>query len=125
MYWYDRPSDSRDEPELEFFDRVPVVWDETNVIHGVIGEFVTIARRSGEEWFVGTITNNDARELKIPLDFLARGKKYEATIYTDDQTVSTRTKVGIKTVEVDSSAVLMAQLVASGGQAVWIKPLKR
>ena len=122
MYWYDRPSDSQDEPELEFFDRVPVVWDETRVIHGAIGEYVTIARRSGEEWFVGTITNNDARELKIPLDFLARGKKYEATIYVDDQTVNTRTKVGIKTVKVDSSAVLNASLAASGGQAVWIRP---
>lgn len=69
MYWYDKPSDSQDEPELKFFDDVYTTWDDTQVLQGKIGEFVTIARRKGEEWFVGAITNNDAREQEISLDF--------------------------------------------------------
>lgn len=123
MYWYDRPSDSQDEPELEFFDRVPTVWDDTKVLDGKIGEYVTIARRSGEEWFIGTITNTEPRKLKISLNFLDPGKKYEAKIFYDDPKASIRTKVGIKTMSVDASMKLDAKLLGSGGQAVWIRPL--
>ena len=74
LYWYDAPSDSQDEPELEYFDRIPTVWDDSKVLGGEIGKYVTIARRKGKEWFVGSITNNDARELKISLNFLEPGK---------------------------------------------------
>ena len=124
MYWYDKPSDSQDEPELEFFDAVPAVWDETHVVQGEIGKYITVARRSGTDWFVGTITNNDERELKVSLSFLPKGKKYIANIYSDDSTVKIRTKVGIKQVKVDSTTVLDAKLVGSGGQAVWIREIK-
>lgn len=124
LYWYDKPSDSRDEPELEFFDRVPTVWDDTKVVQGEIGEYITIARRSADQWFVGTITNNDARALQIPLDFLEEGKAYVARIFEDDPTVATRTKVGVRDVPVDRSTVLDVDLLASGGQAIWIFPKK-
>lgn len=124
MYWYDKPSDYQGEPELEFWDVVPTVWDETQVVQGEIGQYVTIARRSANDWFVGTITNNDARELKIPLAFLSKGKKYEASIYSDDPALKTRTKVGIKRVKVDSTTVLDTKLIGSGGQAMWIRELK-
>ena len=122
MYWYDRPSESRDEPELEFFDRVPTVWDNTKVVHGEIGQYITVARRSGDEWFVGTMTNNDARKLKIPLDFLLDGQKYTAKIFYDNPNEKTRTKVGIKTMTVTNKTVLDCDLQASGGQAIWIEP---
>lgn len=124
MYWYDKPSDYQGEPELEFWDAVPTVWDETQVVQGEIGQYITIARRSGNDWFVGTITNNDARELKVPFDFLPKGKKYEALIYSDDPSVKTRTKVAINQVKVDSSTILAAKLIGSGGQAVWIREIK-
>ncbi|GAB6011301.1 glycoside hydrolase family 97 catalytic domain-containing protein [Viscerimonas tarda] len=120
VYWYDKPSDSRDEPELEFFDRVPTVWDETKVIHGEIGKYISMARRSGNDWFVGTMTNNDGRKLSLALDFLPEGKNYTAHIYYDDPTVKTRTKVGIKKIPVNNKSVLEADLLPSGGQAIWI-----
>jgi len=120
IYWYDRPSESQDEPELEFFDRVPTVWDDTKVIQGEIGKYITIARRSGDDWFVGTMTNNDGRKLSIPLDFLPEGKTFTARIYEDDLKVKTRTKVGIRTVKVTSKSVIEANLLPSGGQAIWI-----
>jgi alpha-glucosidase len=125
LYWYDSPGDSQDEPELEFFDQVPTVWDDTKVVDGEIAKQVTVARRKGEEWFVGTITNNDARELKIPLKFLTPGKKYEASIYYDDINSKVRTKVSIKRIKVDTSTVLDAKLIASGGQAIWIRPVQK
>jgi alpha-glucosidase len=122
MYWYDKPSDSSDEPELEFFDKVPTTWNDTKVIHGEVGEYISMARRSGNEWFIGTMTNNDARKLKIPMDFLTEGRKYTAHIYYDDPKQSTRTKVGIKTLTVTNKSVIEANLQASGGQAIWIEP---
>jgi len=124
MYWYDRPSESQDEPELEFFDRVPTVWDDTKVIHGEIGQYISMARRSGDDWFVGTMTNNDARKLNIALDFLPEGKNYVAHIYEDDLKVKTRTKVGVKTVKVTNKSVITADMSASGGQAIWIEKSK-
>jgi alpha-glucosidase len=124
MYWYDVPTDSQDEPELEYFDKISTVWDDTKVLDGEIGKYVSIARRKGEEWFVGTITNNDARELKLPLNFLTPGKKYEASIYYDDPNSKVRTKISIKKVKMDAATVLDTKLIASGGQAIWIRPLK-
>jgi alpha-glucosidase len=123
MYWYDRPSDYKGEPELEFWDAIPTKWDDTKVIQGEIGEYVTIARQSGEDWFIGSITNTESRNLKVPLDFLDQSKKYEARIYSDDPTINTRTKVSIKRIEVNSSDFLNLILDSSGGCAIWIKPI--
>jgi len=120
MYWYDRPSDIQDEPELEFFDRVPTVWDDTKVVHGEIGQYITMARRSGDDWFIGTMTNNDGRKLSIPLDFLPEGKTFTARIYEDDPKAKTRTKVGIRTMKVTNKSVIEANLQPSGGQAIWV-----
>lgn len=124
MYWYDKPEDSQNEPELEFFDHVPTVWDDTKVIDGEIGKFVTVARRSGKEWFVGTITNNDARDLKINCSFLEPGKKYEATIYYDDPKSPIRTLVSMKKMKITSQSKLDTKLLPSGGQAIWIRQVK-
>jgi len=121
MYWYDKPSESNNEPELEFFDRVPTVWDDTKVISGEIGKYITIARRSGDDWFIGTMTNNDGRRLSIPLNFLPKGKTFTAHIYEDDLKVKTITKVGIKTMRVTNQSVIEANLQPSGGQAIWIE----
>jgi alpha-glucosidase len=122
LYWYDQPSAYRGEPEIEFFDKVKTVWDDTKVLDGEIGEYVTIARKSGEEWFVGTMTNNDARKVSTSLNFLDKGKKYVANLYTDDETVQTRTNVRITRVIVDSNSVLSFQLKASGGCAIHLTP---
>ncbi len=123
LYWYDKPGDSKDEPELQFFDKVSTVWDDTKVIDGEIAQYITVARRKGDDWFIGTITNNDERSLKIPLKFLTPGKKYLASIYYDDSTSKVRTKVSIKRIEVDANSILDAKLIPSGGQAIWIRPL--
>lgn len=91
----------------------------------MVPEFDTfsITRRSGDEWFVGSITNNDARDTKIDFSFLTPGKKYKATVYYNDPSSSVRTHVSIKTIKLDASSKLDFHLLASGGNAIWIKPL--
>lgn len=122
LYWYDKPEMSDHGPELEFWDRIPATWDETRVPQGQPGQFVTTARRKGAEWFVGTITNNDSRKLKIKLDFLDKGRQYVAHIYADDPALDTKTKVAVRKMKVDSTTVIDASLLASGGQAIWLRP---
>jgi Glycoside hydrolase 97/Glycosyl-hydrolase 97 N-terminal/Glycosyl-hydrolase 97 C-terminal, oligomerisation len=122
LFWYDEPNAYQNEPEIEFFEKIPTSWDETKVLQGMPGEFITTARRKGDEWFIGTITNNEARNLKLSLNFLQKGKKYIASVYSDDSTVAIKTKVRIERKNINASTVLDIKLVASGGQAIWIKP---
>ncbi len=136
LYWYDRPQSSPrriggaggsyniigDEPELEFFDNVPTVWDDTKVIHGEIGRFAVIARRSGTNWFIGCMNSNVARVLEVPLTFLDEAKTYAAHIYSDDPSIQTRTHVRIDRYLVDSKTILKAAMPAKGGQAIRIVP---
>ncbi len=79
----DSPSNYMAEQEcLDFISSVPTVWDETRGLDGKVGEYITIARRSGDIWYVGGMTDWSARTLNIPLDFLADGD-YEMEIYLD------------------------------------------
>ncbi len=123
VFWYDKPSLYNGEPEIEFFAKVPTVWDDTKVIHDAIGEYVTIARRSGKDWFVGTITNNEGRSLKLPLDFLPAGQTFMAHLYTDDTTVPTKTQVRVTTRPVKAGQTLDLRLLPKGGQAIWLTPV--
>ncbi len=120
IFWYDRPGMYQGEPGIEFFQKVPTVWDDTRVIHGEIGKFATIARRSGDDWFIGIVNNSESRVLKLPLAFLEEGRNYAAHVYSDDNAATTKTKVGVKTLPVNSKTVLEVPLGAGGGQAVWI-----
>ena len=120
MYWYDQPSAYQGEPEIEFFDRVKAVWDETKVISGQVGEYITVARRSGSEWFVGAITNTEERQITIPTDFLVKGKKYVVKSFQDDDKVATRTKVAVSEFKIKGGEVLNFNLKSSGGVALII-----
>jgi alpha-glucosidase len=134
LYWYDRPAASPrgkgsaggsqnvigDEPELTFFDHLPTVWDETKVIHGKIGRYAVIARRSGGDWYIGCMNGEEARTLAIPLDFLEEGKEYEAHAFRHDDVVETRTHVRIERFAVHAGTVLETVLAANGGEAVRI-----
>ncbi|MDR2814050.1 MAG: glycoside hydrolase family 97 protein [Prevotellaceae bacterium] len=121
LYWYDTPGSYSGEPEVEFFDRVPTVWDETKIVDGQIGEYFIAARKSGDSWFVGAITNNESREISIPLHFLEKGKRYAAKIYTDDENVKTRTRVAITEKVATQKDVLNFRLKASGGVAIQLR----
>ena len=123
LYWYDRPEQFQGEPELEFFRHLPSTWDDTRVLHGVIGQHITMARRKGEEWFVGTLNARERRTLDIPLRFLVPGQKYTASIYGDAQPEGGASRrVAIEERAVDAQTVLRADLADNGGQALRIRP---
>ncbi len=138
LYWYDRPVPSPDkkaelwgrpnylgdEPELEFFDNIPTVWDETRVLHAAIGKYGVIARRKGNEWFIGGINGDQERKLEINLSFLDSGIKYRAAVYSDDPSVNTRTHVRIDRMEVDRNTPYTAAIGINNGIAIHIVPVE-
>lgn len=125
LYWYDQPSDYQGEPEIEFFDEVKTVWDETKVLNGQIGEYITVARRNNTDWFVGAITNKQARKIKVPTTFLEKGKKYLMKSFQDNDEVQNRTKVAVKQQLIKGGEELSFDLKANGGVALIFKELKK
>lgn len=118
----DYPEHYQGQRDFDFIKRVPVTWDAIHVIGGRPMEWISVARRSGSEWFVGTLTNWDARAVKLPLSFLGEGK-YTAEIYADAPDAAeqaTHTTLTKKTV--DRNTVLDVRMVPGGGNAVWIHP---
>ena len=78
----DDPSAYEGQPGFDFLTEVPTTWDETRFVVGEPGEYVVLARRSGDAWYLGGITNWTPREIDVPLDFLQAGE-FEATLYVD------------------------------------------
>lgn len=79
----DSPSNYMREKEcLEFIAGIPTVWDETRGVCGEVGKYIALARRSGNDWYVGAMTDWSSRELVLDLSFLPEGE-YEVEIYRD------------------------------------------
>jgi len=107
---------------LDLLKTVPTTWDETKVINAAVADFITIARRSGKDWFVGSMTDGDPRELDIHLWFLDEDETYLATTWQDaadaDQHPMNAERVQT---EVKKGDVLNAMLAAGGGQVTWLQ----
>lgn len=125
MYWYDTPSAYKGEAELDFWKVIPSVWDESRALEGAIGEYIVQARRSGDDWFVGAMTNTEARTVTLNTDFLAHGQKYTVTLYEDDDKLNTRTKVRMTQKKVKAGDKLLLNLKASGGAAIRFVPMNK
>ncbi|MGF1583821.1 MAG: glycoside hydrolase family 97 N-terminal domain-containing protein [Bacteroidales bacterium] len=139
LYWYDRPQDSPSKtggaggaegaiPEiddLQFYDAVPTVWDMTKVIEGYPGKYVSIARKKGDKWFLGSIAGHEAYNLALKLDFLDKNTTYAAKIFSDDKSLNTRTNVHILEIEVNSESVLEQSILKQNGLAVIFTPIEK
>ncbi len=121
----DSPYNYRSSPAgLDFLKKVPTTWDDTKVIHGEVGDLITVARRSGDTWFVGSMTDTTARTLEIPLSFLGKGK-YDAEIWMGaDEADDYPDRLTKEKITVRSKDVLKAKMVAEGGHVVVLKPVK-
>ncbi|MGA7313117.1 MAG: glycoside hydrolase family 97 protein [Silvibacterium sp.] len=120
----DSPKAYEGVPAFEFIRNAPATWDETRVLNGRPGEFVTIARRHGRDWFLGSLTNWDARQLDLPLDFLSAGD-YTATIYSDAPDADKQPEnVRVEQKMVTRASHLDAKLAPGGGYAVRFVPVK-
>ncbi|HNX35922.1 MAG TPA: glycoside hydrolase family 97 N-terminal domain-containing protein [Kiritimatiellia bacterium] len=125
LFWYDNPGLYKAEPELDFWRQMPTVWDDTRVLNGKIGAYATVARRTGDVWFVGTINALERRALTIPLIFLTPGKAYSAQIYSDGAPDGTdRTRVVCATREVTAADSIVADLAENGGHAIRLVPIQ-
>ncbi|MDO4164800.1 MAG: glycoside hydrolase family 97 catalytic domain-containing protein [Bacteroides sp.] len=124
IFWYDKPSAYQGEPEVEWFENLQTVFDDSRMLSGAPGKSAIMARRKGNEWFVGAITNNDGSREVIDLSFLEAGKKYLARIYTDGgEKVSTRTHVKCTYLQVSSTQTLKFDLKPRGGAAIQFIPM--
>ncbi len=115
-------------PAFEFIASCPTSWGESVVLNASIGEYVTIARRARNSncWFLGSITNEESREFKVPLSFLKSGIRYQAKIFEDGTGANYQTApelVTIRDQEVTSDDTLSLNLVPSGGTAIIINQL--
>jgi len=133
LYWYDKPvpdsaktgneGEIQEVPELAWFNQLPTVWDETKVLEGDMEDFATIVRRSGDDWFLGSLNGTTRRKVNWNCNFLDKGKKYKAVIYTDDSTMNTTTKVKMRTMTIDYHSKISLNVSARNGVAVHIFPL--
>lgn len=114
---------------FQFIKDVAADWDDTKILSAEPGEYVHTARKAKgtDNWFVGGITDENARDYTVDFSFLDKGKKYEATVYEDGKDADYITnpqsyKIYKKTV--DSKTKLPIHLVRSGGYAISLKPIK-
>jgi alpha-glucosidase len=108
---------------FQFIKDVPTDWSETRMLNGEVGDFVTFARkdRNSEEWFLGAISDEQARTLDVKLDFLDAGRRYFATIYRDGENAGFAgdpASVEIETRAVSRGDALTLRLAPGGGQAI-------
>ena len=111
------------QPAFEFITSCPTNWSKTVVPNAVIGEFVTIARkdRDSENWYLGSITNEQARTLEVKLDFLDKNATYKAKIFKDGKDAEYKSNpypVEIVEQQVTQKDVLKLNLATSGGTAI-------
>lgn len=114
-----------DQPAFRFVEEVPCSWDETKVITAKLGDYVSIARRSKDKWFVGSMANENCHYIKIPLSFLKKGEKYTAEIYCDSITTNWETNpqaIEIRKYSVYQTDTIYAAMSKAGGHCVIIKP---
>lgn len=112
---------------FQFIKEVPVDWDDTKIIDAEPGEYIAIARKEKgkENWFIGSVTDENKRKMSISLSFLDKGKKYIATIYADADNAhwqSNPEAYSIKEFLVDDQTTLQLTLAAGGGAAVTLRP---
>ncbi|CAH8281505.1 alpha-glucosidase [Mariniflexile fucanivorans] len=135
LYWYDKApavpvkddalwgntNTIGNEPELEFFNNVPTTWDETKVLQAEIGEIGVIARRKGNDWFIGCINGTTERDIILDFSFLKENTNYKGKVYTDDESLNTRTHVKIEEKEFNNNSKLNLNVKSNNGFVIYIE----
>lgn len=106
------------QPGFEFIQKVPTIWDETRVPSAEVGKYICIARKKGNDWYLGAISNWEGNSFSISLSFLGEGK-FKAEIFSDAPDVDQKPNHLIKTyLDLDANQVLDIHLAKGGGQAI-------
>ncbi len=125
----DLPENYENQPAFQFIKDVGVDWEQTKILNGEVGDYVTTAREEREtgNWFVGGITDENKREITVNFDFLKEGKKYEAIIYKDGKTAHYKnnpTSIDIEKLTIDKNSKQTIKLAEGGGFAISLKVIK-
>ncbi len=120
----DWPEVYKNDPTFNFIKDIPARWDETHVLNGNPDSHITVARRNGEDWYLGAITGWTPTSFKLPLSFLGAGK-YKATIYRDAKDSGDNPKnCEIKEMNVTSKSNIDVEMVRGGGLAIKFTKVK-
>jgi alpha-glucosidase len=117
----DYPSAYRGHPAMETLVAIPTTWDETHVLDAAVGQSVVIARRHGDDWWIGAMTDRQPRTLSIPLTFLGDGR-FRADWWQDDAAATP--PMARKTQEATSSDELNVKLAPCGGTLIHVVPIR-
>ena len=115
---------------FQFIADVPVDWDDTRVLAAEPGDYLTTVRKAKgqDEWYLGSITDENARQQPVKLDFLTPGRRYEAIIYADGKGADWQknpTAYQITKRVVTNKSVLTLKLAPGGGTAISLRPISK
>src|SRR4029077_12815063 len=113
----DYPEAYEGQPGFEYIQQVPVTWDKTIVLGSMPDQFINIARRKEKVWWLGGVTGNSAKEIKMnPLSLLNEQGIWRATIYQDDLKLPFNPNgLLIRTIQINPSSILDIPVAAGGG----------
>lgn len=116
----DYPAAYEGEDGFDFIKEVPTTWDETKILDAKVSEYIIIARRKGNDWFIGSINNATSRDISLSLSFLQNGT-YKMKMYNDHAEAQVLpNKITIKEMEVSNSDKINFRLASNGGAAIEI-----
>jgi len=121
----DNPFNYLREPETtSFITNVPVTWDETKILKAEVGQYIVTAKRKGEAWFLGAMTNSNERKIVIETSFLPKGKAYELTLIKDGINADFQAMDFKKlTLKINSGDKINIDMVKDGGYAAHLVPV--
>ncbi len=126
LFWYDKPQYYTGEPEMSWFEQLPVTWDETRVLAGDPNSYILIARRKGDTWFVAALNNSTERDITVDLRELEFSHlPSRISLYTDDASVQTKTHVRVTEKKIKrlnkKTAIIPLHLQVGGGATMIIR----
>ena len=122
------PENYEGHPAFQFINDVPTDWESSICVNGEIGEYITMVRKdiNSDDWYLGSITNENSRVLSVSLSFLDADKQYNATVYKDPEAGGWKKRpeeVVIQSQLVDSGSDLSIVIPSGGGQAIRFSPV--
>ncbi|MFC2126518.1 glycoside hydrolase family 97 protein [Bacteroidota bacterium] len=117
----DHPDNYKDQPGINFLKEVPTTWDDTRVLDGKVGEYIAIARKKGDRWYIGVMTNSEGRKLDLKLNFLDEGKHTLKYFKDAEDSDKIATNLDYGSMKVKAGEILDINMAPGGGFAAYIE----
>jgi alpha-glucosidase len=108
---------------LKYLSAVPTDFDETKILDAKLGKYAVVAKRKGDQWFVGAMSSWDQKTVDLDFSFLPSGKTYQAEIYTDGKEAAVDAeKYDHRTITINRQSTVKVELAQGGGAIVYLHP---